>query len=196
MAELRAVAVYCGSRVGARPSYADAARTVGRALAARGIRLVYGGGSVGLMGILADAALQAGGEVHGVITQALVEREVQHDGLTCLDVVETMHERKARMVAASDAVMVLPGGLGTLDELFEAATWTQLGIHHIPCGVLDVEDFYAPLRQMLDAATAQEFVRTHQRDIVMFDQRVDVLLERLAAWHEMGPPTPATPPVP
>jgi uncharacterized protein (TIGR00730 family) len=126
---LSAVAVYCGSNHGADPAYAQAAAVLGRLLAERGIRLVYGGGHVGLMGVLADAALAGGGEVFGVITRALQAKEVAHDALTRLTVVETMHERKAAMADAADAFVMLPGGFGTLDEFFEAVSWTQLGIH-------------------------------------------------------------------
>ncbi len=179
---LRAVAVYCGSSPGADPAYRAAADELGRALAARGIRLVYGGGSVGLMGAVADAALGAGGDVLGVITRALEAREVGHRGLPAMEVVETMHERKARMVGASDAVVVLPGGMGTLDELFEAATWTQLGIHRLPCGVLDVGGYYAPLAAWLDRAVDDRFVPAAQRGIVSFHAEVGDMLDHLAAW--------------
>lgn len=183
---LRAVAVYCGSSPGRDPAYRDAAERLGTLVARRGIRLVYGGGHVGLMGVVADAALAAGGDVLGVITEALAEREVQHRGLPALEVVPTMHGRKARMVAAADAVVVLPGGMGTLDELFEAATWTQLGIHRVPCGVLDVAGYYAPLRAWLDRAVAERFVPAHHRDVVQFADDPEALLDALAAWTPSG----------
>src|SRR5215471_16866630 len=143
--QLSSVAVYCGSNAGNDPQYAAAAAALGRVLADRGIRLVYGGGQVGLMGVLADAVLERGGEVLGVITEALVVKEVSHRGLTGLQVVGTMHERKAVMADAADAFIMLPGGFGTFDEFFEVVTWTQLGIHAKPCGVLDVAGYFAPL---------------------------------------------------
>ena len=151
------MAVYCGSNSGNDPAYAEAAAALGRTLAKRGIRLVYGGGHVGLMGVVADAVLESGGEVHGVITEALVAKEVSHRGLTSLRVVETMHERKAVMADAADAFVMLPGGFGTLDEFFEVVTWTQLGIHAKPCGVLDAAGFFGPLRALIDGAVTAGF---------------------------------------
>jgi uncharacterized protein (TIGR00730 family) len=178
----RSVAVYCGSSRGAGPVYAQAAASLGRLLAERRIRLVYGGGDVGLMGVLADAVRDAGGEVLGVITRALVDREVAHPGLTNLTVVETMHERKAVMSDAADAFIMLPGGYGTFDEFFEAVTWTQLGIHDKPCGALDVDGYFAPLRELLDGATRQGFVTEVHRKLVITDDHPARLLDRLAAW--------------
>ena len=179
---LSAVAVYCGSNHGADPAYAQAADALGRLLAERGIRLVYGGGHVGLMGVLADAALAGGGEVFGVITRALQAKEVAHDALTSLTVVETMHERKAAMADAADAFVMLPGGYGTLDEFFEALSWTQLGIHDKPCGVLDVAGYYAALRALLDEATRQGFVSRVHRELVITESEPRRLLDRLAGW--------------
>ena len=179
---LSAVAVYCGSNHGADPAYAQAAAALGRLLAERGIRLVYGGGHVGLMGVLADAALAGGGEVFGVITRALQAKEVAHDALTSLTVVDTMHERKAAMADAADAFVMLPGGYGTFDEFFEAVSWTQLGIHDKPCGVLDVAGYYAPLRTLLDEATRQGFVSRVHRDLVITESEPRRLLDRLAGW--------------
>lgn len=179
---LRAVAVYCGSNRGANPAYARAAASLGRLLAERGIRLVYGGGHVGLMGVLADAALDGGGEVLGVITRSLQAREVGHRGLTKLTVVETMHERKAAMSHACDAFIMLPGGYGTFDEFFEALTWTQLGIHVKPCGVLDVAGYFAPLNGLLDAAARGGFVVPAHRELVITESEPGTLLDRLAAW--------------
>lgn len=179
---LRAVAVYCGSSQGADPQYARAAASLGRLLAERGIRLVYGGGDVGLMGVLADAVRGAGGEVLGVITRALVDREVAHPGLTSLTVVETMHERKAAMSDAADAFVMLPGGYGTFDEFFEAVTWTQLGIHAKPCGVLDVAGYFGPLRALLDMATRHGFISEVHRDLVITGDEPARLLDLLAAW--------------
>ncbi|MCP4003837.1 MAG: TIGR00730 family Rossman fold protein [bacterium] len=176
------IAVYCGSSPGASPAYGEAAANLGRELAGRGIRLVYGGASVGLMGILADACLQHGGEALGVITEALKSHEVAHDGLTELRVVSTMHERKAVMSDSADAFVMLPGGFGTLDEFFEALTWTQLGVHAKPCGVLDVDGYFEPLREFLDAATAQRFLKPENRRSVIFEDHLARLIERLEAW--------------
>lgn len=155
--------VFCGSSAGARPIYLDAARALGRALAERGCGLVYGGSSIGLMGAAADAALAAGGEVVGVIPRSMVDREIAHEGLTAQHVVETMHERKALMTRLSDGFLALPGGHGTLDELFEALTWSQLGIHEKPIGLWDVGGYFSPLLAMLDHAVAEGFVRPHDR---------------------------------
>jgi uncharacterized protein (TIGR00730 family) len=138
---------------------------VGRLLAERNVRLIYGGGHVGLMGILADAVLEQGGEVHGVITRALERKEIAHAGLTTLEVVETMHERKALMADAADAFVMLPGGFGTWEEFLEALTWTQLGVHLKPCGVLNVAEFFDPLIALIDQATKQRFVRSEHRDL-------------------------------
>ena len=146
------VCVYCGSSPGRRPIYLESAVAVGQTLAARGIGLVYGGASVGTMGAMADAALEAGGEVIGVMPRTLVDREVAHASLTELHVVEGMHERKAKMTALSDGFLAMPGGLGTLDELFEALTWAQLGIHDRPIAIWNVEGYWDPLLAMLDRA--------------------------------------------
>jgi len=180
--QLSAIAVYCGSNNGADPAYAQAAAALGRLLAERGIRLVYGGGHVGLMGVLADAALAGGGEVFGVITRALQAKEVAHDALTSLTVVDSMHERKAAMADAADAFVMLPGGYGTFDEFFEAVSWTQLGIHDKPCGILDVAGYYAPLRALLDEATRQGFVSRVHRELVIAEPEPRRLLDRLAGW--------------
>jgi uncharacterized protein (TIGR00730 family) len=180
--ELSAVAVYCGSNLGNDPAYAAAAGSLGRTLAKRGIRLVYGGGQVGLMGVVADAALENGGEVLGVITEALVAKEVSHRGLARLQVVGTMHERKAAMADAADAFVMLPGGFGTFDEFFEVLTWTQLGIHAKPCGVLDAAGFFGPLRALVDGAVAAGFVHPAHRDMIVVDDDPARLLDRLAAW--------------
>ena len=179
---LRSVAVYCGSNRGTDPLYARAAASLGRLLAERGIRLVYGGGDVGLMGVLANAVREDGGDVLGVITRALVDREVAHPGLTNLTVVETMHERKAAMSDAADAFIMLPGGYGTFDEFFEAVTWTQLGIHDKPCGALDVAGYFEPLHALLDGATRQGFISKAHRELVITDDEPARLLDRLAAW--------------
>ena len=181
-AQLSSVAVYCASSPGVDPRYAAAAESLGRHLAQRGIRLVYGGGHVGLMGSLADAALTQGGEVHGVITRALQAKEIAHLRLTRLEVVETMHERKAAIADQADAFVMLPGGFGTMDEFFEVVTWTQLGIHAKPCGVLDVNGFFAPLRALLDAATEQRFISPAHRDMVIMESDPGQLIDRLGTW--------------
>jgi uncharacterized protein (TIGR00730 family) len=180
--QISSVAVYCGSNQGTDPAYARAAARLGRTLAERGLRLVYGGGHVGLMGTVADAVTQHGGEAHGVITEALQAMEIAHEGLTSLKVVKTMHERKAAMADAADAFIMLPGGFGTFDEFFEAVTWTQLGIHAKPCGVLDTAGFFAPLRALLDGAVTAGFVHPAHRDMVVIDEEPDRLLDRLAGW--------------
>ena len=176
------VAVYCGSNSGTDPAFADAAASLGALLAERGLRLVYGGGHVGLMGAVADAVLDGGGEAHGVITRALEQKEIAHTGLTSLRVTETMHERKAAMADAADAFVMLPGGYGTLDEFFEVLTWAQLGIHAKPCAILDVAGYFDPLRAFLDGAVAAGFVHPAHRDMVIMDDDPARLLDRLAAW--------------
>jgi uncharacterized protein (TIGR00730 family) len=179
---LKSVAVYCASSPGFDVAYARAAGGLGTLLAERGMKVIYGGGHVGLMGVVADAALSAGGEVHGVITRELEAKELAHHGLTSLAVAETMHERKAAMADAADAFIMLPGGFGTFDEFFEVVTWTQLGIHVKPCGVLDVGGFFAPLRGQLDAMTSAGFLRAEHRDMILIDEDPVALLGRLAAW--------------
>jgi uncharacterized protein (TIGR00730 family) len=176
------VAVYCGSNSGTDPAFTGAAASLGRLLAERGLRLVYGGGHVGLMGTVADAVLDGGGEAHGVITRALEQKEIAHAGLTSLRVTETMHERKAAMADAADAFVMLPGGYGTLDEFFEVLTWAQLGIQAKPCAILDVAGYFDPLRAFLDGAVAAGFVHPAHRDMVIMDDEPARLLDRLAAW--------------
>jgi uncharacterized protein (TIGR00730 family) len=177
---MQSLCVFCGSSPGAQSAYADAARQMGLTLAARGIRLVYGGGHVGLMGVLADAAMAAGGDVIGVITEGLQRREVGHKGLPDLRVVPSMHERKAVMSSLSDAFAALPGGAGTLDELFEAWTWTQLGIHRKPVGILNTAGYYDPLLTFLDRAVAERFIRPADRASVVVESEPEKLLDRLA----------------
>ncbi len=179
----RRICVYCGSSPGARPAYVAAAREVGARLVARRIGLVYGGGSVGLMGAVADAVLDAGGEVIGVLPEALDRREIGHRSLTELRVVGSMHERKAMMAELADAFVALPGGVGTLEELAEAATWTQLGLHAKPVGLLDVDGYWAGLEAWLDHATGERFIRAEHRAIVLRDTAIDPLLDRMAAWR-------------
>jgi len=177
---IQRVCVYCGSSHGADPAFGDAADTFGRALARRGITLVYGGGLVGLMGRVADAALAEGGRVIGVIPAGLVRREVAHRGLSDLHVVSTMHERKARMAELSDAFVALPGGMGTLDEMCEILTWAQLGLHAKPCAFLDVAGYYQPLMAFFDQVVQQRFLKPEHRDIFLVDNDPERLIDRLA----------------
>ena len=175
--------VFCGSSAGGRPGYADAARRLGAELVARGIGLVYGGGKVGLMGVLADAVLTQGGEAIGIIPEPLVARELAHRGLTELRVVGSMHERKATMAALADGFIALPGGFGTLEETFEILTWAQLGIHAKPVGVLNVEGYWDGLRQLVGQAVAEGFVRPEYAELLMFAETPAALLDRFAAWR-------------
>jgi len=180
---VNALCVFCGSSPGRDPAFLAAARAFGAMLARERITLVYGGGHVGLMGVLADASLQAGGRVVGVIPQALWDREVGHGGLTELHVVGTMHERKAKMAELADAFVALPGGLGTLEEIFEVWTWGQLGIHRKPCGFLDVNGYYAPLLAFLDAAVESGLIRPQHRAMAVVDTDGESLLRRLAEYE-------------
>ncbi len=182
MPEPRRVCVYCGSSDGARPVYRAAAQELASTLARRGIGVVYGGASVGLMGAVADAALAAGGEVVGVIPQSLVDREIAHPGIE-LEVVATMHERKARMADLADAFVALPGGAGTLDELFEIYTWAQLGMHAKPCALLEVDGYWAGLTAFLDHAVAEGFLRAPHREMLLTAPDPDALLAALAAYE-------------
>jgi uncharacterized protein (TIGR00730 family) len=180
---MRRVCVFCGSSPGARPAYAEAAAEMGRLLASEGIGLVYGGGQVGLMGVLADAVLAEGGEIVGVIPQALVDREIGHPGVADMRVVGSMHERKALMADLADAFVALPGGLGTLEELFEVYTWAQLGLHRKPCGLLDVEDYYAGIAAFLTHAVEERFLPEQHRAMLIVEQEPRELLERIRAWE-------------
>lgn len=174
--------MFCGSNPGAQPEFADAARDVAAALVERELALVYGGGRVGLMGVIADEVLRRGGTAIGVIPRALRDREVGHTGLTELHVVETMHERKAMMADLADAFIAMPGGLGTIEEIFEIWTWGQLGIHSKPIGFLNVADYYSPLMQFLDHAVAAGFVRPQHRGVAMVDADPRSLLTRFASY--------------
>jgi uncharacterized protein (TIGR00730 family) len=178
-----AVCVYAGSSPGADAVFAEAAAALGRTIAERGLELVYGGGAVGLMGAVADAAMAAGGRVTGIIPRALEEKEIGHREVTELLVVETMHERKALMAQRSACFVALPGGIGTLEELVEALTWTQLGIHRKPVGLLDVAGYWRPLLALLDHAVEQRFVRPEHRGDLLSGTDPDVLLDALAAWR-------------
>lgn len=175
------VCVYCGSRHGDREAYAEAARAVGRLIGERGWAMVYGGGRVGLMGEAADAALQAGAEVTGILPRSLAAREVGHAGLSRLELVDSMHVRKHRMAELSDAFIALPGGIGTMDELFEIWTWRQLGLHARPVGLLDVEGYYEPLVAMLRGMVERDFLSAATAALLHVDTDPASLLDRLAA---------------
>ena len=175
---MKTLCVYCGSNAGNNPAYADAARALGARMAADGIALVYGGGNVGLMGIVADAVLAHGGEAIGVIPQQLVDWEVAHRGLTRLEVVDSMHARKARMFDLADGFVALPGGFGTLDEMFEMLTWRQLGLARKPCAFLDANDFWQPLMTMLDTMVRERFLHAEQRQDMWHGGDIDALF----AW--------------
>ncbi len=176
---MRTLCVFCGSRGGNRPVYAEAARQVGTAMVARGLDLVYGGGHVGLMGVVADAVLQAGGRAVGVIVQSLVDRELAHAGLTELHVVETMHQRKALMAERADAFMAIPGGYGTGDELFEILTWAQLGFHTHPIGLLNTAGYFDPLLAWLDHMVREDFLRPRHRNLLLVADDPERLFDRL-----------------
>ena len=186
MPALRSVCVFCGASAGGDPRYAEAATRVGRSRAERGIELVYGGGRLGLMGAVADAALAAGGRVTGVIPSGLVDRELAHRGVTELRIVTTLHERKAVMAELADAFLTLPGGLGTLEELAEVLSWAQLGLHEKPIGALDVSGFFGPLVGHLDHAAAEGFVSERHRELLLVDDDLDRLLARFEAWQAPG----------
>jgi len=174
---MKRLCVFCGSSHGNKPVYTDFARQTGAALARRKIALVYGGGQIGLMGVVADGALEAGGEVIGVIPQALATKELAHAGLTKLHVVSSMHERKALMAELSDGFIALPGGFGTLDEFCEILTWAQLGLHAHPCGVLDVNNYFDPLLEQLDRAVAEGFLAPKHRALVLKANDPDELID-------------------
>jgi hypothetical protein len=178
MNELKSICVYCGSSPGRLKAYSAAARALAASLVEQNIRLVYGGAKVGIMGMLADAALQLGGEVVGVIPEALVQKEVAHTGLTELHVTQSMHERKTRMAELSDGFVALPGGIGTLEELFEVWTWAQLGFHHKPCGLLNVEGYFDSLALFLDHAVDEQFVKQPHRSLLIVENDAKKLLER------------------
>jgi uncharacterized protein (TIGR00730 family) len=184
------ICVFCGSSPGCRPQYAAAARALALALVERGIAIVYGGGSVGLMGVLADTALGAGGEVVGVIPRPLASRELAHAALTELRLVSSMHERKALMASLADGFIALPGGLGTLEETLEILTWTQLGIHSKPVGVLNVGGYYDGLRRLLDHGVQEGFVRKEHAAFLLFADTAADLLDAFATWQPPTRPRP------
>jgi uncharacterized protein (TIGR00730 family) len=180
---MKRICVFCGSSPGHDPRYLEAARSMGRTLAERGIGLVYGGGSVGLMGAVADAALASGGEVVGVIPQVLQIRELAHKKLSTLHVVGSMHERKALMAELSDGFVALPGGMGTLEELSEVLTWAQLGLHARPVGMLDVAGYYQPLAEFFDRAVGAGFLRPAHRALLLVGHEPAALLDQFAVWR-------------
>lgn len=180
---MKSICVYCGSNFGVRDSYLEVAQSLCVEMAKREIALVYGGGNVGLMGAVADFMLAAGGKVIGVIPQALVDKEVAHTGLSDLRVVGSMHERKSLMADLSDAFIALPGGLGTLEEFCEVATWTQLGFHRKACGLLNVEGFYDKLLSFLDHAMEEKFIRSEHRAIILQEEEPVELIKKLAQFE-------------
>jgi uncharacterized protein (TIGR00730 family) len=180
---MKRVCVFCGSSKGHRPAYAEAARAMGRALARRGLGLVYGGGCIGLMGVVADAVMEAGGEAIGVIPEALLRKELGHQGLTELKVVRSMHERKAEMARLADGFVALPGGYGTFEEFCEVLTWAQLGIHDKPCGLLDVDGYWAPMLSLIDHSVGEGFVRPEHRLLVLSAPDPDLLLAHMAEYR-------------
>jgi uncharacterized protein (TIGR00730 family) len=180
---MKRVCVYCGSSPGRLPGYREAARELAHEMVARGLDLVYGGGSVGVMGAVADAVLERGGAVTGVIPRSLATKELAHDGLTELIVVGSMHERKAKMAELSDAFVALPGGWGTCEELFEMLTWAQLGFHAKPCGLLNVAGYYDPLFEFLEHAIAERFVKEEYRPMMIMEDNPGRLIDRFAGYR-------------
>lgn len=180
---MKRICVYCGSNPGRLPDYVAAARNLGSVLADSGIGLVYGGASVGVMGALADAVLQGGAEVTGVNPRALATREVAHGGLTKLHIVESMHERKAKMAELSDAFVALPGGWGTMEEIFEALTWAQLGLHRKPCGLLNVAGYFDHLQTFLEHTMSEFFVNPEYRQMLIFEDSPEELLKRFGDYR-------------
>ena len=193
---MRRICVFCGASPGRGPGYVELAAAVGAGLAARGIGLVYGGGRAGLMGALADAAVAAGGEVVGVIPRQLVDRELAHPGLTELRVVGSLHERKAQMADLADGFIALPGGLGTLEELAEVASWAQLELHGKPIGLLGPDGYWEPLMGWLDHAVIEGFIAPHHRRLVAVDADLGSLLDRFEAWQAPPDRWASSPPAP
>ncbi len=183
MSGLQRICVFCGSRPGNRPEYRALAEQLGGLLAERGIELVYGGGRVGLMGVVADAVLAAGGTAVGVIPRVMLDWEVGHEGLTRLEIVESMHVRKARMAELADGFIALPGGLGTFEELFEILTWAQLGFHAKPVGLLDATGYYAPLVQMLEHGVEEGFMKPENRGLLLTEDNPCTLLRAMGQYH-------------
>lgn len=185
---MKNLCVFCGSQFGNRPEYEVAARLLGLELAGRGIRLIYGGGRVGLMGVVADAVMAAGGEVVGVIPEFLIQKEIGHVGLTELHVVDSMHSRKAKMAELADGFVALPGGFGTFEEFFEVLTWAQLGMHNKPVGLLDVADFYLPMVAFLRHSAAQGFIRNDHLSLIVHAREPEDLIQRLSGYQAVTVP--------
>lgn len=183
MADIKSLCVFCGSSPGAKPDYIASSEQLAQSMAEQQLSLVYGGAHVGIMGALADRLMALGGKVVGVIPEALVEMEVAHQGLTELHVVADMHERKAKMAELSDGFISLPGGLGTLEEMFEVLTWSQLGLHGKPCGLLNVAGFYDDLLRFLDNACSEAFMLPHHRALLMAETDPDNLIGRMKAYE-------------
>jgi len=179
---MKSICVYCGSSPGRLPAYSNAARDLARSLVERNIRLVYGGASVGIMGLIADSVLQLGGQVVGVIPEALSRKELAHPNLTELHVTQSMHERKTLMAELSDGFIAMPGGIGTLEEIFEIWTWAQLGFHNKPCGMLNIEGYFDALTAFLDHAVQEQFVRPPHRSMLIVETAPATLLDRLATY--------------
>ena len=180
---MKRVCVFCGSSPGGHPRFAELGRSVGTLLAERGLEIVYGGAMVGVMGALADAALAAGGRVHGVIPHALADKEIAHRDITELHYVETMHERKSLMYDLSDAFITLPGGIGTLSELCEVLTWAQLGLHKKPCGLVNLDGYFDDLISFLERAVTHRFVRRQHRSLLLVEDDIEQLLQRFQSWR-------------
>lgn len=181
---MKQLAVYCGSKKGKHPSYTEAAKRMAEALLSNQISMVYGGGHVGIMGVIANAMLKKNGKVIGVIPKKLVDFEVAHDNLTTLKIVTGMHERKKIMMDLSDGFITLPGGIGTMEELFEVFTWQNIGYHNKPCGLLNVNDYYTPLIQMIDKMVSEGFLSQDQRDRLIIDNEADQLLEKMKKYSQ------------
>ena len=180
---MKSICVYCGSNPGNRPEYLEAAKALGKTLAANQITLVYGGAKIGIMGCIADTVLAEGGEVIGVMPQSLVDREVAHPGLTRLEVVSSMHERKALMAKLSDGFIAMPGGIGTLEEIFEVLTWAQLGFHRKPCGLLNIQGYYDHLCTFLDHVTEEGFVRDVHRAMLQVESAPEEMIKAFEAYQ-------------
>ncbi|MBI1939111.1 MAG: TIGR00730 family Rossman fold protein [Ignavibacteriales bacterium] len=179
---MKRICVYCGSSSGSMPEYVQAARSLGKIIVENNLSLVYGGASVGLMGEVADSVLQEGGEAIGIITNSLIEKEVAHKNLTNLHVVDTLSERKTMMAELSDGFVALPGGYGTLDELFEILTLAQLGFHNKPCGVLNVNSYFDKLFEFIDTAVSEQFIKDIHRSIILIDENPDVLIKKFFGY--------------
>jgi uncharacterized protein (TIGR00730 family) len=183
---MKSITVFCGSSSGFRPEYAEAARELARLLVKQNIRLVYGGGKVGLMGIIADEVMKNGGEVIGIIPESLDKKEVAHRGITELRVVSSMHERKALMAELADGFIAMPGGIGTFEEFFEILTWAQLGFHHKPCGLLNVKNYYDDLLKLCDNAVHQGFLRAEHRQLIIESSDSQLLLEKMTRFKPVA----------